>query len=131
VAQQVAVGVEFHDGGRGLAALVFGWVFLEAFLVVEQRGRAMDDPDVGSSGDTAIPATWPRIQPSGSGFGQNGSGWNAGGLSAFAVCCAAATFGVSAAASANDTIASMRRIVNPPFCALRPSAVGNHSTPLE
>ena len=27
---------------------------------------------------TAMPATWPRIQFSGSGFGQNGSGWNFG-----------------------------------------------------
>ena len=28
-----------------------------------------------------MPATWPRIQFSGSGFGQNGSGWNFGAVS--------------------------------------------------
>ena len=27
---------------------------------------------------TAMPETWPRIQFSGSGFGQNASGWNVG-----------------------------------------------------
>ena len=47
-----------------------------------------------SCGSTAMPATWPRIQFSGSGFGQNGSGWNFG-----AACWAAAIAGNSNAAA--------------------------------
>jgi hypothetical protein len=46
MAQQVSLGVEFHDGGRGLAAFVLGRIFRRALLVVEQRRGTVDDPDV-------------------------------------------------------------------------------------
>ena len=85
MAQQIAVRVEFHHRRRGLAAFVFGRILRAPFSSsssVAGRCRIQMLP----SGAVAIPATWPRIQFSGSGFGQNGSGWNAGGLRAGAGC---------------------------------------------
>ena len=69
-----------------------------------------------------MPATWPRIQFSGSGFGQNGSGWNFG-----AVCWAAAIAGNSnaaatAASQAHEIAANLSRMTNSPARRLSPAA---------
>src|SRR5262249_10681191 len=68
-AQQIPVGIELEDGRRRRAAFSRG-------RATKVAGRCTIQ--MRSSLSTARPATWPRIQFFGSGFGQNGSTWNFG-----------------------------------------------------
>ena len=58
-----------------------------------------------------MPATWPRIQFPGSGFGQNGSGWNFGGRVGLGRLLCECRGGTSVPAMVNATIAKTRRMV--------------------
>src|SRR4029078_12191072 len=44
--EQIAFGIEPQYPRRGLAAFGLGRIFLRALLIVEQRRRTVDDPDV-------------------------------------------------------------------------------------
>jgi hypothetical protein len=95
-------------GGAALQHLYSGGFLLAPFSSSSsEAGRCRIQ--ILPFGAVAIPATCPRIQFSGSGFGQNGSGWNVGGASALAGCCASA--GAEMAAKTKGTIAKMRRMV--------------------
>ena len=50
VAQQISVDVELHDRRRRLAAFGLGRVLLRSLLVVDQRCRTMENPDVAVRG---------------------------------------------------------------------------------
>jgi len=85
VAQQLPSASNSITGGAALQHLVCGGLACAPFSSSSRlAGRCKIQ--MRSSGPTAMPATCPRTQFSGSGFGQNGSGWNVGGASALAPC---------------------------------------------
>src|SRR5947199_3297019 len=69
-----------------------------------------------------MPETWPRIQLPGSGFGQNGSGWKRGPVSALGGCCAGALAPAASSNVAANTIDNRNRITPSlmPFVLLAP-----------
>ena len=98
-------GSNFSTGGAALQHLVSGGFVCAPFSSSSSvAGRWMIQ--MWSSASTAMPATWPRIQFSGSGFGQNGSGWNFGA----AACCAAAGCGSGTLAA---MAATQAKAINP------------------
>jgi hypothetical protein len=58
--------------GAGTQHFERGGLRVAAFLVVGQRARAVDHPDVPCQ-STVMPPTWPRIQLLGNCFGQDAS----------------------------------------------------------
>ena len=60
-----------------------------------------------------MPATWPRIQFSGSGFGQNGSGWNFGAVSWAAAIAGNSNAAVTAAIKAHEITTNLRTTNSP------------------
>src|SRR4051812_31430250 len=93
-ASRLPSGWNFKTGGADLQHLLSGGLVCAPFSSSGGvAGRWMIQILAWAS--TAIPATWPRIQFSGRGFGQNGSGWNFG-----AACWATAGPGSNAVATA-------------------------------
>src|SRR3954451_12242593 len=76
-ASRLPSGSNFKTGGADLQHLLSGALVCAPFSSSSRvAGRWMIQ--MLSWASTAMPATWPRIQFSGSGLGQNGSGWNFG-----------------------------------------------------
>src|SRR5712671_2106572 len=107
-ASRLPSGSNFKTGGADLQHLVSGGLACAPFSSSSKvAGRWMIQ--VLSWPSTAMPETWPRIQFSGSGFGQNGSGWNFG-----AACWATASAGsntVAATANPDSTHAATRALM--------------------
>src|ERR1043166_716831 len=107
-ASRLPSGSNFRTGGAALQHLVCGGLACAPFSSSSRvAGRWMIQ--MLSWPSTAMPATWPRIQFSGSGFGQNGSGWNFG-----AACWAMAFAGsnrVAATATPDSTHAPTRALM--------------------
>jgi hypothetical protein len=119
VAQQVARRVEQQHRRRGLAAFCSGGVNSAArSRGVSVSGRCTTQ--MRSYLSVAMPATWPRIQLFGSGFGQEASTWKRGTSSASA--------GVPS--NATSTAAMMRFVMFPPILGESRCMIPKSGTPI-
>src|SRR3954468_2291604 len=111
-ASRLPSGSNFKTGGADLEHLVSGGLACAPFSSSSKvAGRWMSQ--MLSWPSTAMPATWPRIQFSGSGFGQNGSGWDFG--AACGATAVASGNAVAAAVKPDRTNAAIRRLIGCEF----------------